>query len=353
MKGSIGCPTKIITVIPHQCYIYKHEQKDLSKKAKHRLKIFDWYYQKSYKYSKNHKPNVSLTCRHFGISRSQFYRLKKRFDKHNLKSLENKSTAPKNKRQAKYDFWLVDKIKKIRKSHPTYSGKKIFWILKKAYPNKYIPSSATIGRIIRKYNMFYRADVNRHRKKHNNAMKYNNRKRKPYNLKATEPHRIIEFDMKHIYLLGTKQYALCAIDTVTREAVIHIASSSSSRVARDALKKVVDYFGKNITIVCDNGSENMKDAEQYLSEQHITQYWCKPYSPKQKPMIERFIGTFQKECIDYNYEPMNVQEMQKVADSFLEVYHHYRPHEALGFLTPAEYCATLKLSIPHYQVSHM
>jgi transposase InsO family protein len=38
-------------------------------------------------------------------------------------------------------------------------------------------------------------------------------------------------------------------------------------------------------------------------------------------------------------------------DSWLDKYHFYRPHEALGFLTPAEYCAKLGLSIPRAGVS--
>jgi hypothetical protein len=29
---------------------------------------------------------------------------------------------------------------------------------------------------------------------------------------------------------------------------------------------------------------------------------------KEKPFIERFIGTSQKECLDYHYEPMNADE---------------------------------------------
>jgi hypothetical protein len=40
--------------------------------------------------------------------------------------------------------------------------------------------------------------------------------------------------MKHVYQLGEKYYAFCAIDPFTREAVIHVASNSSSRNAKAA-----------------------------------------------------------------------------------------------------------------------
>ncbi|GMO56119.1 MAG: hypothetical protein Ta2A_01150 [Treponemataceae bacterium] len=62
------------------------------------------------------------------------------------------------------------------------------------------------------------------------------------------------------------------------------------------MKKIVERFGDKIKIVNDNGSENMKDAEAYLASLNITQYWTRPHTPKDKPFIERFIGTFQREC---------------------------------------------------------
>jgi transposase InsO family protein len=48
---------------------------------------------------------------------------------------------------------------------------------------------------------------------------------------------------------------------------------------------------------------------------------------------------------------MNVGELRKVVDSWLDKYHFYRPHEALNVLTPAEFYATLGLSIPTAAVS--
>ncbi|MDR2660329.1 MAG: hypothetical protein LBC27_10155, partial [Spirochaetaceae bacterium] len=41
--------------------------------------------------------------------------------------------------------------------------------------------------------------------------------------------------------------------------------------------------------------------------------------------------------LDYNYAPMNVRELSEVVDEWLYKYHFYRPHAALGFLTPAAF----------------
>jgi hypothetical protein len=42
----------------------------------------------------------------------------------------------------------------------------------------------------------------------------------------------------------------------------------------------------------------MKDAQEYLASPHITQYWTRPNSPKEKPFAERLIGTLQRECLE-------------------------------------------------------
>jgi len=62
--------------------------------------------------------------------------------------------------------------------------------------------------------------------------------------------------------------------------------------------------------------------------------------------VERFIGTLQRECLDYHYEPMSVSELQGAVDAWVEKYRTYRPRESLGFLTPAEFSARLEVPIP-------
>ncbi|GMO14616.1 MAG: hypothetical protein Pg6A_00190 [Termitinemataceae bacterium] len=346
MKGKIGCPSRIVTPVPHLRELAKKETKYLSEKAKLRLKIFDYYYQISSQYSLSGKPNAKLTCRHFGIHRSYFYRWKARYDKTRLSSLENKPTIPAKQRKPDYSCKLVNRVKDIRKADPTYSGAKIRAILLREMRAESVPSAPTLNRLIFREKLWFRHDIKRRQKHSKAAIKAHQRKRKPYNLNAKAPKQIIEFDMKHIYLLGMKQYAFCGIDTFTREVVVHIACSPSSLNARTALNKIIDRFGNNIKIVNDNGSENMSKAEEYLASMNIPQYWTRPYTPKDKPFVERFIGTLQKECLDYYYTPLNVAELSVVVQTWVNKYHNYRPHAALGFLTPAQFHANINLSIP-------
>jgi transposase InsO family protein len=62
--------------------------------------------------------------------------------------------------------------------------------------------------------------------------------------------------------------------------------------------------------------------------------------------VKRFIGTLQREYLDYNCTPLNVAELSSVVEAWLDKYHFYRPHQTLGFLTPAEFSAAFGVSIP-------
>jgi len=330
MKGSIGCPTRIVTRLSRQREPAKHGPVELSDKAKHRLEVPGWYFKKSARFSVSGLHEVKLTCRHFGMYRSQFYRWLKRCDPKRLASLEPHSTAPKRKRQPGYSRALVDKVRAIRKEDQSYSGKKIRPILLRSMAGADVPPVSTLGRLITREGLFFRPDTKLHRKRSNAALKAHERKRKPAGLKAAGPNQVIECDMKHVCLLGQKLYAFAAIDPYKKDAVLRIVTTPSSLNSKAALKAVVARYGEGIAPVNDNGSENMGKAGAFLAEKEITRYWTHPYAPKEKPYIERFIGTFQKECLDYHYEPVNAAELQALTDNRLEKYHFYRPHESLG-----------------------
>ena len=357
MRGQIGCPIVSVTRIPHGREIASVAVKKLSKEALFRLKVFDFYFHNSPRFSRDGKPNASITCRRFGIHRSYFYRWKKRYNRYKLESLENRKTTPKKRRVPSYSWTTIKAVREIREANPSWSAKKIRPILLRNQAlgeNERVPSVATIGRLIRRENLFFRSDIARRKKNSRRTKALAARKRKPYDLKAITPRQIVEFDMKHIYLMGRKQYAFCAIDPFTKEAVVHVATTPSSINAKTALEKTVNRFGKDICVVNDNGSENMASAQSYLLEQNIEQFWTRPQSPKDKPFVERFIGTLQKECLDYHYVQMNLDELSGIIDDWIDNYHFERPHESLAFMTPAEYCDTLGLSIPHVgEVSYM
>ena len=159
--------------------------------------------------------------------------------------------------------------------------------------------------------------------------------------------------MKHIYLGGVKHYAFVAVDIYTKEAIIHLGRQPSSFQAMLALDKAITVFGKNMVIVNDNGSENYRHAYNYLKTHHITQYFARPHTPKDKPHVENLIGKLQQECLDEYRGRMNLAEREKQIITWLNDYHFFRPHQALNNLTPSEFCDTLGLTILRRKVSTM
>jgi putative transposase len=242
------------------------------------------------------------------------------------------------------------------KDTATYSAKKLACIFRRDYPDKpkFHLSRATIGRIIAKFKLFFSEVVKQHQRRSKAAKKAWSKlkQRKPYGLVAAKPRSLIEFDMKHVNLNSKRYYAFCAIDVYTRESLIHVARSCSSSQAKLALEKVIATFGKNVSILNDNGSENLGQAWQYLEEQNITQYFARPHTPKDKPYIERLIGSYQRECLDQRRGEMtSLEDLDYYTTRWLNNYHYLRPHDSLNSLTPDEYCATLNLTIERRKVS--
>ena len=71
--------------------VAQHPPPTLSRPAKTRLGWFDYYAR--------HGRKVSLTCRHFGISRETFYRWQRRYSPADLRTLEARPSRPHRRRQ--------------------------------------------------------------------------------------------------------------------------------------------------------------------------------------------------------------------------------------------------------------
>lgn len=343
MSNHVGSSTIYTSTLPNNAALNRIKSVQLSKDAKRRLSIIEHYLYKT--------RNVSLTCRHFAITRSYFYKWYTRYNPRHLASLENRSRRPHRVRPATYDTEFVSLVRKLRKDYPRMSAKKLSVIIRRDYAEVMHYSAATIGRIIRRFKLYFSAVIRDSRRRQAAVKAWI--KRKPYHLKSSKPRQVVEFDMKHIWLAGNKFYAFVAVDTYTKEIAIHLARRPSSYQAMQALRRAVERFGNDICIINDNGSENFGHTYQYLKEQNVTQYFARPRTPKDKPLVENVIGKLQQECLDEHRTYTNLEELQTIITRWLNDYHFFRPHQALNYLTPQEFCATLNITIPRLQVSTM
>lgn len=341
MSHHVGSSTTYRTILPNSQALGRIRNVKLSRAAKLRLQIIEYYLRTN---------QVALTCRHYGIGRSYFYKWFSRYDPRRLSSLESKSRKPIHVRQSTYDYDLVRTVRKLRQDYPRYSAKKLAVILVRDFDLSY--SAATIGRIIQKFKLYFSKLVQVAQMRRGGVKA--GVSRKPYGLKASKARQVVEFDMKHIYIQGRKYYAFVAVDIFSKEALVRIASTCTSLQAKLTLEQVLSRFGQSICVVNDNGSENFKHAYEYLKDQSVTQYFARPRTPKDKPHVENLIGKLQQECLDEDRSAKaNVAELQDQVNRWVNDYHFFRPHQALGYLTPQEFCATLNLTIPRAELSTM
>lgn len=153
------CPMHIVARIPHQKELARGYGKKLSKKAKFRLEAIDWHNKASKYKSASGKKDVSLTCRHFGIERSYFYRWLGRLKKQGAAGLEDKSRRPKKVREETSCKEIIQEIEKIRRRDPAYPAKKIRPILPRYYEENEVPCVSSISNIIRRHKFFFRPDT--------------------------------------------------------------------------------------------------------------------------------------------------------------------------------------------------
>lgn len=323
-----GIHTRIGTVIPKLGSI--KQTVSLSREAKHRLRWIDFYH--------THNNNARLTCRHFGIAHKTFYRYYHRFIKQGITGLENRSSRPNNLRQSLIPIPVLDIVRMLRKNNPELSKYKLAVILKRDYG--YSLSASSIGRIITKYNLFFNSPI----KPKNHPMRRQNiaKLRKPKDYAVVNPLDLIEVDVKHLPSLGVKRYGFVAIDVITKQASIYVSSTISSSQGALAWKRAVHQLGLPKAVLTDNGSENHGAFAELLASQPLEHYWARPHTPKDKPHVERFIGTLERECIQRGGVALNKRDQQSIINSWLNKYHNYRPHQALNYLTPNEFKAKIK-----------
>lgn len=289
-------------------------------------------------YYRTHGSNAALTARHFGIAKSCFFKWKKRYDRIGLRGLVDQSRRPKLVRQPLTPLPVVDTIRSLRKANPEFSKYKLAVILKRDYG--YQLSASTIGRIIRKYNLYFTPLVRP--KGHPFRRKQIKRLRKPVGLKALQPGDLVEVDVKHLPHLGAKHYGFVAIDVVSKQACVHVTSSITAKQGAVAWQKAVDRLGLPRAVLNDNGSENLGAFAKLVEEQRITHYFARPRTPKDKPHVESFIGTLEREFIQWGGVAIDLADQQQMVDAWLAKYHSYRPHQSLNYLTPDEYLAKLR-----------
>jgi len=310
----------------HNCSktLFKIEQTNkLTHKAKHRLKVVDWY--------RKHRKNVSLTAHHFGLTRYTVRTWVKRFNNKGILGLNDKSHRPNHLRQPTTPGSTVVKVVNLRKQYPAWSKYKIQAILKKQGIEV---SASTVGRILKRRNLIDKK-VSKKRKK----AVFSPKPRFPRGLRVSQPGDIIQMDTKHIMLFGGKRfYQFTAIDVLTKIRVLEVYPSESSRNGVRFLKYCLKTFPFPIRAVqTDNGSPFLKEFQIYCQKSNILHYFIYPRQPKQNTYVEISHQADEREFYLQGNVCSFIDIMRKKIKEWQNTWNTLRPHQSLNYLTPHEY----------------
>ncbi len=308
---------------------------EVSRAAKQRAKWFDFY--------RAHDRNARLTCRRFGISPQTFYRWRRRFDPNDLSTLEDRAKRPRHLRQPTASPDLVTSVKSIREAWPRWGKEKIAALLRDQGETI---STSMVGRILKRLKesgQIREAVWNSVMvKKHQRPRPYATRKPRDYI--AREPGDIVEIDTMELRPLpGVLIKHFTARDVVSRWDVLEAHAQAGSGTATAFIHSVLSRMPFVVRAVqVDGGSEFEAGFEQECRKLGIKLFVLPPRSPKLNGHVERAHRTHAEEFYQVTDSCFELPDLNRALLAWEQVYSTFRPHQALGYLTPEKFLKQLE-----------
>ena len=289
--------------------------------------------------------NARRTCRHFGISRQTFYRWKRRFDRHDLSTLEQRSHRPRKVRRPTWSATLAERVLSLRLQYPRWGKDKLVVLLRR---EKVTVSTSMVGRIL--------ADLKRRGALHEPPKpavlrqarrKLRNRPwavRKPKHWRIEQPGDLVEVDTKEIRMRGgviLKHFS--ARDVVSRWDVVEVHRRATSLAAARFLDSLLDRTPFPIkALQVDGGSEFAAEFEEACQQKELPLFVLPPKSPKLNAHVERSNRTHNEEFYEVHAESDQAPLLNRQLLRWEKTYNCVRPHQSLAYLTPFEFITRWK-----------
>lgn len=317
-------------------YALRQEAAQREIAARHKL-LGDWERLKQLRV-----PDADIACV-TGISRATYYRRKRALATYGTQGLARRSQRPKRLRQSAVPQPVRDLVLRLRHQNHTYGKAKLTILL--ARDHGIALSESTVGRIL--FNLMERGLVVRYAAatKIIRKRKFTGHARRwAYNQRPTVPGEMIQVDHmtvnKHTLLLKHFQ-AWDPISKYAHAEVYRTATSTNAANFLDRLQQSLPFPVRSIQV--DGGSEFMKDFEAACQTKGIPLYVLPPKRPQYNGGVERMNRTMRDDL--YARKDLLANDMADFRDAVKQAthtYNHYRPHQKLDNLTPAEYVAKLQ-----------
>ena len=310
----------------------------LSPRARARLAMIDWH--------RAHGANVARTARHFGFSRPTVYRWLARYDRFRLKTLEDRPSRPVRRRRPTWTLAQLTAVRRLRAQYPRWGKDKLAVLLRR---EGLALSVSMVGRILDRLRRTgeLRDPTGRRMRARKRAWQRPHAVRKPAGFVAARPGDLVQLDTLDVRPLpGLVLKQFTARDVVSRWDVLELRGTASARSAVAILDALADRmpFGVRALSV-DNGSEFMAEFEQACAERGIALLTLPPRSPKLNGSVERANRTHTEEFYEVTDAEATLADLRPALLAWETTYNTIRPHQALGYLTPAEYLASLGVDV--------
>jgi transposase InsO family protein len=293
--------------------------------------------------------NAKATAYQFGITRKTIHKWLKRYSQKGLAGLEETSRAPLSKRKRQISLEQRLRIRSLRKKHLKYGKMKLVSL----YFNQYQEtiSSWKIQKVIEEDGLY--PDQKRAFRLRNKQIQARSHQKQRITklIKENKVNFLWHVDTVILTLsLGGYRYLLTAIDEVSKMAYARLYTTHSSRNAKDFLERL-NYLTdhKVINIHSDNGSEFKKEFEEACIALNIPQWYSRPHTPKDNPVLERFNRTIQEEFVEMeDLDPYFTDDFNQALTEWLIEYNFRRPHQTLDYKTPLQYLTDYYQVLPMY-----
>lgn len=300
--------------------------------------MLDWH--------RSHGGNVARTARHFGYARPTVYRWLARYDRHRLESLEDHSSRPARRRRPTWTLAQITAVRRQRERYPRWGKDKLVVLLRR---EGILVSTSMVGRILLRLRRTgeLRDPARRGISARRRTWRRPHAVRKPADFVAAGPGDLVQvdtLDVRPLPGLVLKQFT--ARDVVSRGDVLELRSTASARSAvaiLDALAARMPFPLRAISV--DNGSEFMAEFEATCAERGIALLTLPPRSPKLNGSVERANRTHTEEFYEVTDAEATLADLRPALLAWEATYNTVRPHQALGYLTPAEYLASLGFNV--------
>jgi transposase InsO family protein len=301
--------------------------------------MLDWH--------RTHGENVSLTARHFGVGRPTVYRWLERFDRFHLETLEDRSSAPRRRRRPTWTIEQLAAVREVRLRYPRWGKDKLVVLLRR---QGVLLSTSMVGRILARLRRTGELREPRQRRR----MSVRQRRwarpyaiRRPAGWTVERPGDLVELDTLDIRPVSPRVWKqFTARDVVSRWDTIELGRRATAAAAADVLDRQAERMPFPVrAISIDNGSEFMAEFETACQARGIRLFVLPPRSPKLHGAVERANRTHTEEFYEVTDAEPELEAFQAALRAWETVYNTIRPHQSLGYRTPAEYLASVGIDV--------